>query len=86
MGDRIATFSRAVLEVGEDNKPSLRELLESLQDRGLKMYEIKLIFYREVRDMSFKEIMKKQGWLTERSAVYHFQKALKKLKESGIKV
>ncbi len=48
---------------------------------GLTAHEIKLVYYRAVKEMPFENIVKKQGWVSRGSAEYYYKKALKKLRE-----
>lgn len=67
------------------NAKSLGDIISTLARFGLGLYEIKLIYYRAIKDMSFVALAKKQGWLNEHSAAYHYRKAIKKLRERGFK-
>ena len=58
-----------------------KELVQKLRACGLAEFEVKLIQQRVFEGKGFDDIVEEDEWVSRRSASYHFEQALKKLRK-----
>ena len=64
---------------------TLKELLGALAKHGLDINEIRLVYYRGVKNKLFKDLARKLRITSERQASRYYHQAIEKLRRRGFK-